>query len=153
MSVGDIARAAMVGGGGGAAVATGPPPPTMPPPFAAAAAANNTIISPPPPTVPLPTNPASSQAVDVAKRAWGTLYNSWMFKYVALFIALIVILIIIKPPFVRVRTPLGAQDDSSYDPPCSPTRIVVVATIAIATAAMAPYAYDHWGSIVSMNTA
>jgi hypothetical protein len=149
MAVGDIARAAMLGNSGATAALS--PPPTMP-----------TALTPTPVVVPaaavvapLPTvgaavvTPVSEAAplTDAVKGACIRLYNSWAFKYVALFVTVLIILMAIKPPFVRERVPPGAQDDPTYDPPCSTTRVLVVAMLTIAIAAVGPVVYDHWGSV------
>jgi hypothetical protein len=99
---------------------------------------------PPPPTPSIMVNPpaAADVTTDKVKTIARSFYNSWMFKYVVLFVSIVTILLVINPPFVR--------HDDEHDSPCSLQNVVTIAAVVTVLAGIAPVLYDHRGMVQSI---
>lgn len=76
-------------------------------------------------------------------------YSSWAFKYVALFVGVVILLYVMQPPFVLSEIPPNQQNNPNYEPGCSLRSVIIVATVSVAAAVVTPVIGRNWGWITS----
>lgn len=101
--------------------------------------------APAPVSTVVPTGPAvrvPSKTMENVKRIGKRLLETWAFKYVAMFVVIIILLYLMKPSFV-LRRPLPSPANPTAEERCSHTRVFVAAAVAVGAALLLPLAYHH----------
>jgi len=115
-----------------------------------------TLFVPAPPPVHIP--PTTSSTVELPREskfkapAWLNATNakkivsSFWFRYVIVFVACIILLMVIKPPFVQLRR----KNQSALEKaPTSYRRVMIAAAFTTGLVAILPFVYAHRSKFVS----
>lgn len=100
------------------------------------------------PTITAPPPPSTPPSVDWKSHA-KSFYNSGWFQYVAIFVSVVALLYILRPPFVLSEIPPNQQTNPAYEPGCSLRAVLIVALASVAFSVIIPVIYRNWAWITS----